>query len=40
VGQRYAGSEIETSHALTSARGGCERVAAALIPFLASLADR
>jgi predicted N-formylglutamate amidohydrolase len=40
AGQRYAGIEIETSHTLTSARGGCERVAAALIPFLDSLADR
>jgi len=39
AGQRYAGIEIETSHAITHMRGGCERVAAALIPFLDSLAD-
>ena len=39
AGERYAGIEIETSHAVTHARGGCERVAAALIPFLDSLAD-
>jgi predicted N-formylglutamate amidohydrolase len=39
AGQRYAGIEIETSHAVTHARGGCERVAAALIPLLDSLAD-
>ena len=38
-GQRYAGIEIEASHAVTHARGGCERIAAALIPFLDSLAD-
>jgi predicted N-formylglutamate amidohydrolase len=40
AGERYAGIELETSHAVTHARGGCERVAAALIPFLDSLADR
>ena len=39
AGQRYAGIEIETSHAVTHTRGGCERVAAALIPFLDALAD-
>jgi predicted N-formylglutamate amidohydrolase len=39
AGQRYAGIEIETSHAVTHARGGCERVAAALIPFLDSLTE-
>jgi len=39
AGEHYAGIEIETSHAVTHARGGCERVAAALIPFLDSLAD-
>jgi hypothetical protein len=37
VGQRYAGIEIETSHALTNAQGGCARVAAAILPFLESL---
>ena len=40
AGDRYAGIELETSHAITRARGGCERVAAALIPFLDSLAER
>lgn len=40
AGERYAGIELETSHAVTSARGGCERVAAALIPYLDSLAER
>jgi predicted N-formylglutamate amidohydrolase len=37
AGQRYAGIEIETSHALTSTQGGCARVAAAILPFLESL---
>jgi predicted N-formylglutamate amidohydrolase len=40
AGHRYAGIELETSHAVTHARGGCERVAAALIPFLDGLAER
>jgi len=40
AGQRYAGIEIEASHAVTHARGGCERIASALIPFLDSLAER
>jgi len=40
AGERYAGIELETSHAVTHARGGGERVAAALIPFLDSLAER
>lgn len=34
AGQRYAGIEIETSHAVTRAVGGCARVAAAVIRFL------
>ncbi len=37
VGQRYAGIEIETSHALTDAPGGCARVAAAILPFFDEL---
>lgn len=37
AGQRYAGVEIETSHAVTYAPGGCARVAAAVVPFLESL---
>jgi predicted N-formylglutamate amidohydrolase len=37
AGERYAGIEIETSHAVTQARGGCARVAEALIPYLESL---
>jgi predicted N-formylglutamate amidohydrolase len=40
AGERYAGIEIETSHAVTQSRGGCERIASALIPFLDSLAER
>jgi predicted N-formylglutamate amidohydrolase len=36
-GQRYAGIELETSHAVTRAPGGCARVAAALLPFLEHL---
>ncbi|HEX5058174.1 MAG TPA: N-formylglutamate amidohydrolase [Kofleriaceae bacterium] len=34
TGQRYAGIELETSHAVTRATGGCARVAAAVIRFL------
>lgn len=34
AGQRYAGIEIETSHAVTRSTGGCARVAAAVIRFL------
>ncbi len=34
AGQRYAGIEIETSHAVTHALGGCARVAGAVIRFL------
>nr|HEX4317893.1 N-formylglutamate amidohydrolase [Kofleriaceae bacterium] len=33
----YAGIELETSHAVTMHANGCERVAAAVIPFLESL---
>lgn len=36
--QPYAGIELETSHAVTHAPGGCARVADAMIPFLADLA--
>lgn len=39
AGKRYAGIEIETSHAVTHAPGGCARVAAAVLPFLESLRD-
>ena len=35
--QRYAGIELETSHAVTERAGGCARVAAAVVPFLESL---
>jgi predicted N-formylglutamate amidohydrolase len=35
--RRYAGIELETSHAVTYARGGCERIAAAVLPFLEAL---
>jgi predicted N-formylglutamate amidohydrolase len=34
---RYAGIELETSHAVTMRDGGCARVAAAVIPFLETL---
>jgi hypothetical protein len=34
---RYAGIELETSHALTMSSGGCARVASALVPLLESL---
>ena len=34
---RYAGIQLETSHAVTSTTGGCARVANAVIPFLESL---
>jgi predicted N-formylglutamate amidohydrolase len=39
AGKRYAGIELETSHAMTSSAGGCARVANALVPFLESLRD-
>jgi predicted N-formylglutamate amidohydrolase len=34
AGKPYAGIELETSHAMTRAAGGCARVAAAVAPFL------
>ena len=34
---RYAGIQLETSHAVTSSPGGCARVAAAILPFLRGL---
>lgn len=37
LGARYAGIQLETSHAVTHARGGCARVAAAIAPFLEHL---
>ncbi len=37
AGRDYAGIELETSHAVTHTAGGCARVAAAVIPFLAGL---
>jgi predicted N-formylglutamate amidohydrolase len=39
AGKRYAGIELETSHAVTESAGGCARVANALVPFLESLRD-
>lgn len=35
--ERYAGIELETSHAVTFTAGGCQRIAAAVLPFLESL---
>ena len=37
AGKRYAGIELETSHAVTYAPGGCARVARAVLPFLEAL---
>lgn len=37
AGQRYAGIQLETSHAVTETAGGCARVAAAIVPFLEAL---
>jgi predicted N-formylglutamate amidohydrolase len=37
AGARYAGIELEASHAITYAEGGCARIAAAVAPFLESL---
>ena len=37
AGQRYAGIQLETSHAVTGRHGGCATVAAAIVPFLESL---
>jgi predicted N-formylglutamate amidohydrolase len=34
TGKRYAGIELETSHAVTRSTGGCARVAAAVVRFL------
>ena len=39
AGQRYAGVELEVSHAVTHAPGGCARVAEALVPFLEALRE-
>lgn len=36
AGRRYAGIQLETSHAVTRSPGGCARVAAAIAPFLAA----
>ena len=36
-GARYAGIQLETSHAVTHAPGGCARIADAIVPFLESL---
>lgn len=37
MGARYAGIELETSHAVTRTPGGCARVAEAVLPFLESV---
>jgi predicted N-formylglutamate amidohydrolase len=37
VGQRYAGIQLETSHAVTYSADGCARVASAVVPFLEAL---
>jgi predicted N-formylglutamate amidohydrolase len=37
AGERYAGIQLETSHAVTYTSGGCARVARAILPFLESL---
>lgn len=37
AGRRYAGVELETSHAVTHTSGGCLRIARAVLPFLESL---
>jgi predicted N-formylglutamate amidohydrolase len=37
AGKRYAGIQLETSHAVTHRADGCARVAAAIVPFLESL---
>ncbi|MDB4957270.1 MAG: N-formylglutamate amidohydrolase [Myxococcales bacterium] len=36
-GKRYAGIELEASHAVTHTHGGCARIAAAVLPFLESI---
>ncbi len=38
AGKRYAGIELETSHAVTTSHRGCARVAAAVAPWLARIA--
>jgi predicted N-formylglutamate amidohydrolase len=38
-GANYAGIQLETSHAVTHAPGGCARIADAIIPFLEALND-
>ncbi len=40
AGQRYAGIELETSHAVTTTDRGCARVAAAVAPWLARVTRR
>ncbi|HEY4058979.1 MAG TPA: N-formylglutamate amidohydrolase [Kofleriaceae bacterium] len=35
--QKYAGIELETSHAVTFTANGCQRIAAAVLPFLESV---
>jgi len=37
LGPRYAGIQLETSHAVTRTSDGCARVAAAIVPFLDAL---
>jgi len=37
AGRRYAGIELETSHAVTHRAGGCARIVAAVLPFLEAL---
>jgi predicted N-formylglutamate amidohydrolase len=37
AGARYAGIQLETSHAVTHTAGGCARVASAIAPFLDEL---
>jgi predicted N-formylglutamate amidohydrolase len=39
LGARYAGIQLETSHAVTHTPGGCAKVADAVLPFLESLRD-
>ncbi|HLL23208.1 MAG TPA: N-formylglutamate amidohydrolase [Kofleriaceae bacterium] len=39
LGARYAGIQLETSHAVTHEPGGCARVADAVLPFLEALSE-
>jgi predicted N-formylglutamate amidohydrolase len=39
LGKRYAGIELETSHAVTYSHGGCARVADAVLPLLDTLGE-